>query len=104
MRPGTLHFESAVTLAPSGARLVHTRNSTHPARNFHFDIGQLETTIDEMAAATLDRDFMDELSAIQKWCRVLSEAEHTAALYAFLQQTTPAQIQFLTATLCTYVP
>jgi len=36
----------------------------------------------------------DELSAIEQWFRVLSEAERTAALYALLQQTTQVQIRF----------
>lgn len=58
------------------------------------DIDQYETTLEEMAAATLDQDFKDELSAIEQWFRVLSEAERTAALYALLQQTTHVQIRF----------
>ncbi|KAI1327835.1 protein VTS1 [Xylariaceae sp. FL0255] len=58
------------------------------------DIDQYETTLEEMAAATLDQDFKDELSAIEQWFRVLSEAERTASLYALLQQTTHVQIRF----------
>ena len=58
------------------------------------DIDQYENTLEEMAAATLDQDFKDELSAIEQWFRVLSEAERTAALYALLQQTTRVQIRF----------
>lgn len=58
------------------------------------DIDEYETTLEEMAAATLDQDFKDELSAIEQWFRVLSEAERTAALYALLQQTTQVQIRF----------
>ncbi|KAI0910282.1 protein VTS1 [Ustulina deusta] len=58
------------------------------------DIDQYETTLEEMAAATLDQDFKDELSAIEQWFRVLSEAERTAALYALLQQTTQVQVRF----------
>lgn len=57
-------------------------------------IDQYENTLEEMAAATLDQDFKDELSAIEQWFRVLSEAERTAALYALLQQTTHVQIRF----------
>ena len=57
-------------------------------------IAEIETTLEEMAAATLDQDFKDELSAIEQWFRVLSEAERTAALYALLQQTTQVQIRF----------
>ena len=47
-----------------------------------------------MAAATLDQDFKDELSAIEQWFRVLSEAERTAATYALIQQTTQMQQRF----------
>jgi hypothetical protein len=64
------------------------------AQQWIADIDQYETTLEEMAAATLDQDFKDELSAIELWFRVLSEAERTAALYALLQQTTQVQIRF----------
>lgn len=64
------------------------------AQQWIADIDQYETTLEEMAAATLDQDFKDELSAIEQWFRVLSEAERTAALYALLQQTTQVQIRF----------
>lgn len=58
------------------------------------DIDQYETTLEEMATATMDQDFKDELSAIEQWFRVLCEAERTAALYALLQQTTQVQLRF----------
>ncbi|KAI1133053.1 VTS1 protein [Nemania abortiva] len=58
------------------------------------DIDQYETTLEDMATATLDQDFKDELSAIEQWFRVLNEAERTAALYALLKQTTQVQIRF----------
>lgn len=64
------------------------------AQQWIADIDQYENTLEEMAAATLDQDFKDELSAIEQWFRVLSEPERTAALYALLQQTTQVQIRF----------
>jgi len=64
------------------------------AQQWIADIDQYETTLEEMAAATLDQDFKDELSAIEQWFRVLTEAERTAALYALLQQTTQVQVRF----------
>lgn len=64
------------------------------AQQWIADIDQYEMTLEEMAAATLDQDFKDELSAIEQWFKVLSEAERTAALYALLQQTTQVQIRF----------
>ncbi|QIX00599.1 hypothetical protein AMS68_006116 [Peltaster fructicola] len=64
------------------------------AQQWMSDIEQNETTLEDMASATLDQDFKDELSAIEQWFRVLSEPERTAALYALLQQTTQIQIRF----------
>ncbi|KAG6902540.1 hypothetical protein C0995_015358 [Termitomyces sp. Mi166 len=70
-----------------------------------------ETTLEEMAAASLDVNFKEELSAIEQ-CKaldtftiatsltmlsgfkVLSEAERTAALYSLLQHSTQVQIRF----------
>lgn len=53
-----------------------------------------ETTLEEMAAASLDSNFKEELTAIEQWFRVLSEAERTAALYSLLQSATPLQMRF----------
>src|SRR5688572_11563065 len=39
------------------------------AQQWIADIDQYETTLEEMAAATLDQDFKDELSAIEQWFR-----------------------------------
>ena len=64
------------------------------AQQWLADIDQNELLLEEMAAATTDQDFKDELSAIEQWFRVLSEAERTAALYALLQQGTQVQIRF----------
>src|SRR4051794_30506687 len=47
-----------------------------------------------MANASLDQNFKEELSAIEQWFRVLSEAERTAALYSLLQHSTQVQIRF----------
>ncbi|KAI5295774.1 Flap-structured DNA-binding and RNA-binding protein [Ascosphaera acerosa] len=64
------------------------------AQQWLADIEQYETTLEEMAAATLDRGFKGELGSIEQWFRMLSEAERTAALYSLLQQTTQVQIRF----------
>ncbi|OCH90442.1 hypothetical protein OBBRIDRAFT_793320 [Obba rivulosa] len=53
-----------------------------------------EVTLEEMAAASLDANFKEELSAIEQWFKVLSEAERTAALYSLLQHSTQVQIRF----------
>ena len=49
------------------------------------NLGSYEETLEEMAAASLDQNFKEELVAIEQWFRVLSEAERTAALYSLLQ-------------------
>ncbi|KAH7926490.1 hypothetical protein BV22DRAFT_1104307 [Leucogyrophana mollusca] len=53
-----------------------------------------EDTLEDMAAASMDANFKEELSAIEQWFKVLSEAERTAALYSLLQQSTQVQIRF----------
>ncbi|SCZ98496.1 BZ3500_MvSof-1268-A1-R1_Chr3-1g05422 [Microbotryum saponariae] len=58
------------------------------------DLQHYETTLEEMAAASLDSNFKEELSAIEQWFRVLSEAERTAALYSLLQSSTQVQMRF----------
>ncbi|EMR08475.1 hypothetical protein PNEG_03303 [Pneumocystis murina B123] len=58
------------------------------------DLQSYENTLEEMASASLDQNFKEELRAIEQWFRVLSEAERTAALYALLHQTTQVQVRF----------
>lgn len=91
MRPASeVFYNQQSQQGQNGGDDAHDR----AAQQWIADIDQYETTLEEMAAATLDQDFKDELSAIEQWFRVLSEAERTAALYALLQQTTQVQIRF----------
>jgi hypothetical protein len=53
--------------------------------------------MEAMARASLDQNFKDELSAIEQWFQVLSEAERTATLYSLLQHTTRVQQGFFVA-------
>lgn len=59
------------------------------------DIDHYEETLSEMATASMDQNFKEELGAIEQWFRVLSEAERTSALYSLLNQATQVQIRFL---------
>jgi hypothetical protein len=61
------------------------------------DLQHYEATLEEMAAASLDQNFKEELGAIEQWFRVLSEAERTAALYSLLQSATQVQIRSVTS-------
>ena len=58
------------------------------------DLHHYEATLEEMAAASLDQAFKEELGAIEQWFRVLSEAERTAALYSLIQSSSQVQIRF----------
>jgi len=58
------------------------------------DLHHYEATLEEMAAASLDQSFKEELGAIEQWFKVLSEAERTAALYSLLQTSSQVQIRF----------
>ncbi|CAG8526750.1 4268_t:CDS:2 [Ambispora leptoticha] len=58
------------------------------------DLQHYEQTLEEMATASLDQNFKEELGALEQWFRVLSEAERTAALYSLLQHSTQVQIRF----------
>ena len=58
------------------------------------DIDESEIALEEMAAATLHKDFTEELAAIDEWFRVCSDAERTASLYAFAEQITQGHRRF----------
>lgn len=58
------------------------------------DLAQYERTLEEMAKASLDLSFKEELGAVENWFFALSEAEKTAALYSLLHQSTNVQIRF----------
>ncbi|CAN6672473.1 hypothetical protein TRVA0_046S00672 [Trichomonascus vanleenenianus] len=58
------------------------------------DLQLYQQTLEQMATVSLDKNFKDELSAIEQWFQMLSVGEQTAALYSLLQQTTPIQIRF----------
>lgn len=94
IRPSSDFYGQSQSQQSHGHGSFDTDSQDKIAQQWIADIDQYETTLEEMAAATLDQDFKDELSAIEQWFRVLSEAERTAALYALLQQTTQVQIRF----------
>ncbi|KAF7428542.1 hypothetical protein PC9H_007766 [Pleurotus ostreatus] len=58
-----------------------------------------EATLEEMAAASTEPKFKEELSTIEHWFKILSEPERTATLYTLLQQSSQMQIRFLIAVL-----
>lgn len=58
------------------------------------DLAQYERTLEEMAKASLDPSFKEELGAVENWFSALSEAEKTSALYSLLHQSTNLQVRF----------
>ncbi|EST04916.1 Sterile alpha motif, type 2 [Kalmanozyma brasiliensis GHG001] len=98
---GTTAMPSATgsrNLRPSSEMLPnmshHGNPETEAIDRWFEDLQHYEATLEEMAAASLDQNFKEELSAIEQWFRVLSEAERTAALYSLLQESTQVQIRF----------
>ncbi|KAK8866154.1 hypothetical protein IAR55_001305 [Kwoniella newhampshirensis] len=106
------------SLGPTAARAVSGGNMAGPRPSSEFlpgreaktpeaeqidqwfkHLASWEATLEEMAAASTDQNFTEELGAIEQWFRVLSEAERTAALYSLLQHSTPVQIRFFLSVL-----
>ena len=81
-RPHTLAYIDIQDAAPSTQQYIA-------------DIVQYEIALEEMTAATLDKDYMEELADIELWFRLLSDAERAASLYTFAQQITQGNIRFL---------
>ncbi|KAI8378882.1 hypothetical protein EDC96DRAFT_493514 [Choanephora cucurbitarum] len=59
------------------------------------NIQRYEQMLEEVAAASLDQDFKDELQHINTWLQCRSDAERTAALYTIVQNASQIQIRFL---------
>ncbi|KAF7723518.1 Flap-structured DNA-binding and RNA-binding protein [Apophysomyces ossiformis] len=59
------------------------------------NLQRYEQMLEEVAAASLDQDFKDELQHINQWFRCRSDAERTAALYSVVQNASQIQIRFL---------
>ncbi|KAI9020113.1 hypothetical protein CLU79DRAFT_704395 [Phycomyces nitens] len=51
--------------------------------------------LEDVAVASLDQEFKDELQHINQWLRCRSDAERTAALYSVVQNASQIQIRFL---------
>jgi hypothetical protein len=84
---------SSELLTSTGGQIFQTPEAEAIDQWFE-NLQNYEATLEEMAAASLDVNFKEELSAIEQWFRVLSEAERTAALYSLLQHSTQVQIRF----------
>ncbi|KAK4047978.1 Flap-structured DNA-binding and RNA-binding protein [Microbotryomycetes sp. JL201] len=79
---------------PSSQQHNKRTTETEAIDRWFEDLQQYEQTLEDMAAASLDANFKEELTAIEQWFRVLSEAERTAALYSLLQSSTQVQVRF----------
>ncbi|SPO26553.1 probable Protein VTS1 [Ustilago trichophora] len=90
--PGSRNLRPSSEMLPSMNH--HGTPETEAIDRWFEDLQHYEATLEEMAAASLDQNFKEELSAIEQWFRVLSEAERTAALYSLLQESTQVQIRF----------
>lgn len=81
-------------LLGSGSAVMFQTPEAEALDQWFENLQNYEATLEDMAAASLDVNFKEELSAIEQWFKVLSEAERTAALYSLLQHSTQVQIRF----------
>jgi hypothetical protein len=63
------------------------------------DFHKYESILAEVAKASLDTKFKDELNTIEQWFKVLSEPERTASVYTLLQHSTQDQVHFFMSVL-----
>jgi len=93
-RPGGMPGSARPTSELLGTGGLHQTPEAEALDQWFENLQNYEVTLEEMAAASLDVNFKEELSAIEQWFKVLSEAERTAALYSLLQHSTQVQIRF----------
>ncbi|KAI0244272.1 Flap-structured DNA-binding and RNA-binding protein [Massospora cicadina] len=58
------------------------------------DLTQYERMLENMAKASLQPSFKEELGAVDSWFSALTVGERTAALYTLLHKCTPVQVRF----------
>lgn len=93
-RPGAIATGGRPTSELLGSAGMFQTPEAEAIDQWFENLQNYEATLEDMAAASLDVNFKEELSAIEQWFKVLSEAERTAALYSLLQHSTQVQIRF----------
>ncbi|KAI8380318.1 hypothetical protein BD560DRAFT_387856 [Blakeslea trispora] len=63
------------------------------------ELQEYETSLESMAAASLDPKYKEEVQHVDQWFRYLNEAERTATVYTLLQHSSQVQIRFFIAVL-----
>lgn len=100
-RPCTIGFIDIQGSAPhkSGAKKGTSKPDSPDddaiAQQWIADVDEYDIALDELASATRDKDYVEELTAIEHWFQPLSDAERAASIYAFAQNMTQRQIRFL---------
>ncbi|KAH8822553.1 hypothetical protein DL96DRAFT_1698105 [Flagelloscypha sp. PMI_526] len=94
LTPGSPRIGARPTSELLGSAGMYQTPETEALDAWFENLQSYEKTLEEMAAASLDVNFKEELSAIEQWFKVLSEAERTAALYSLLQHSSQVQIRF----------
>ncbi|KAL0095243.1 hypothetical protein F4703DRAFT_1823299 [Phycomyces blakesleeanus] len=76
--------------------LMHSNSPEAEAIDRLFEnLQRYEKMLEDVAVASLDQEFKDELQHINQWLRCRSDAERTAALYSVVQNASQIQIRFL---------
>lgn len=87
-----IFFQHPLKLDQAAAGPAEADQVDQVAQQWLADLEIYQHTLEEMASANVDKEFKDELLAVQQWFDVLSMGERTAALYALLQDS--SQVSF----------
>ncbi|ORZ17715.1 hypothetical protein BCR42DRAFT_450279 [Absidia repens] len=90
-RPASDFINSHLYNGPTHPQLTESEEIDEWFEN----IQRYEQLLEEVAEASLDETFKDELHHVNQWIRCRSDAERTAALYSIVQNASQIQIRFL---------
>jgi len=99
----SLRLDVPGSARPSAGELL--KGATIPSHEvealdqWYENLQKYDSTLQDMAKASVDVKFKEELGTIEQWFKLLSEAERTAAIYSLLHISTPLQVTFYIAVL-----
>ncbi|KAI9302335.1 hypothetical protein BJ944DRAFT_206225 [Cunninghamella echinulata] len=91
-------FRGYSSMRPTSEVLKSRRSvlseQTEQLNNWYEDLQKYEKSLEDIATATLDQSFKEELQHVDQWFCYLSDAERTATIYTLLQHNSPVQTRF----------
>ncbi|CAO3639260.1 unnamed protein product [Cunninghamella blakesleeana] len=91
-------FRGGYSMRPTSEILKSRRSvlseQTEQLNNWYEDLQKYEKSLEDIATATLDQSFKEELQHVDQWFCYLSDAERTATIYTLLQHNSSVQTRF----------